>query len=51
MLPVEGKEYNIYSYASKNGLGCVLMQKGKAVACASQQFKPYEKNHHPHDLD
>jgi len=24
-LPVEGKEYTIYSDASKNGLGCVLM--------------------------
>ena len=25
MLPVEGKEYAIYTDASKNGLGCVLM--------------------------
>jgi len=25
MLPVEGQEYTIYSDASKNGLGCVLM--------------------------
>ena len=24
-LPMEGKEYTIYSDASKNGLGCVLM--------------------------
>ena len=24
ILPVEGKEYNIYSDASKNGLGCVM---------------------------
>ena len=31
-LPVEGEEYIIYSYASKNGLTCVLMQKDKVIA-------------------
>ena len=30
------KEYVIFSYASLNGLGCVLMQEGKAVAYASR---------------
>jgi len=28
----EGKEYTIYSDASKNGLGCVLMQDDKVIA-------------------
>ena len=51
MLPVEGKEYTIYSDASKNKLGCVLMQEDKVVAYASRQLKPYEKNYPTHDLE
>ena len=31
-----GKEYVIYSDASLNGLGCVLMQEGKVVAYSSR---------------
>ena len=50
-LPVEGKEYTIYSDALKNGLDCVLMQEDKGVAYASQQLKPYEKNYPTHDLE
>ena len=30
-LPVEGKEYIIYSDTSKNGLGCVLMKDDKPL--------------------
>ena len=37
-----GKEYTLYSDASKIGLGCVLMQNGKVVAYASKQLKPRE---------
>ena len=37
--PTYGKEYMIFSDASLNGLGCVLMKEGKAVAYASRQFK------------
>ena len=44
------KRYVIYSDASKKGLGCVLMQKGKVVAYASRQLKNYEKNYPTHDL-
>ena len=33
--PTSGKEYAMYSDASKIGLGCVLMQEGKVVAYAS----------------
>jgi len=51
MLPVESKEYTIYSDTSKSGLGCVLMQEGKVVAYASQQLKPYEKNYPTHGLE
>ncbi|XP_021728750.1 uncharacterized protein LOC110695833 [Chenopodium quinoa] len=34
-LPTEGIEFEIYSDASKNGLGCVVMQEGKVVAYES----------------
>ena len=37
--PESGKEFVIYSDASLNGLGCVLMQEGKVVAYASRQLK------------
>nr|GEY74195.1 putative reverse transcriptase domain-containing protein [Tanacetum cinerariifolium] len=47
---VEGG-YQIYSDASKKGLGCVLMQHGKVIAYASRQLKPYEENYSTHDLE
>ncbi|KAG8499075.1 hypothetical protein CXB51_005486 [Gossypium anomalum] len=46
-----GKEFLIYSDASLNGLGCVLMQEGKVLAYASRQLKPHEKNYSTHDLE
>ncbi|KAA3484197.1 DNA/RNA polymerases superfamily protein [Gossypium australe] len=46
-----GKEFVIYSNASLNGLGCVLMQEGKVIAYASRQLKPHEKNYPIHDLE
>ena len=49
--PIYGKEYVIFSDASFNGLGCVLMQEGKVVAYASRQLKPHEKNYPTHDLE
>ena len=50
-LSVEGKEYTLYSDASKNGLDCVLMQEDKLVAYAFRQFKPYEKNYPTYNLE
>ncbi|XP_057535266.1 uncharacterized protein LOC130813450 [Amaranthus tricolor] len=50
-LPNESGEYEVYTDASKNGLGCVLMKYGKVVACASRQLKPHEKNYPTHDLE
>ena len=41
----------IFSDASLNGLGYVLMQEGKVVAYASRQLKPHEKNYPTHDLE
>ena len=46
-----GKEYTLYSDASRIGLGCVLMQDGKVVAYASIQLKPHEQNYPTHDLE
>ncbi|KAA3461758.1 DNA/RNA polymerases superfamily protein [Gossypium australe] len=49
--PESGKEFIIYSDASLNGLGCVLMQEGKVIVYASRQLKPHEKNYPMHDLE
>ncbi|GJX47333.1 retrotransposon protein, putative, ty3-gypsy subclass [Tanacetum coccineum] len=50
-LPSGTGGYQIYSDASKKGLGCVLMQHGKVIAYASRQLKPYEVNYPTHDLE
>nr|XP_016442948.1 PREDICTED: uncharacterized protein LOC107768342 [Nicotiana tabacum] len=50
-LPIEGKEYVIYSDASHYGLGCILMQEGKVVAYASRKWKPHELNYPTRDLE
>jgi hypothetical protein len=42
---VEG--FEVFSDASKKGLGCVLMQKGKVIAYASRQLKTHEENTPP----
>ena len=49
--PTYGKEYVIFSDASLNGLGCVLMQDGEVVAYASRKLKPHEKNYPTHDFE
>ena len=49
--PTCGKEYVIFSDASLNGLGCVLMQEGKVATYASRQLKPHEKNYPTYDLE
>ena len=41
----------VYNDASRQGLGCVLMQHGRVVAYASRQLKPYERNYPTHDLE
>ncbi|XP_071739589.1 uncharacterized protein [Rutidosis leptorrhynchoides] len=50
-LPSGSGGFQIYSDASKHGLGCVLMQHGKVIAYASRQLKPYEVNYPTHDLE
>ena len=41
----------VYCDASRVGLGCVLIQKGKVIAYALRQLKPHEKNYPTHDLE
>ena len=50
-IPSSGGGFTIYSYDSREGLGCVLMQHGKLVAYASRQLKPYKQNYPTHDLE
>nr|GEY83926.1 retrotransposon protein, putative, Ty3-gypsy subclass [Tanacetum cinerariifolium] len=46
-LPSGSGGFQIYSDASKKGLGC----HGKVIAYASRQLKPYEVNYVTHDLE
>ncbi|KAK8931451.1 hypothetical protein KSP39_PZI016502 [Platanthera zijinensis] len=50
-LPSGPDGFQIYSDASGQGLGCVLMQHGKVVAYASRQLKVHERNYPVHDLE
>ncbi|GKC16909.1 putative reverse transcriptase domain-containing protein [Tanacetum coccineum] len=45
------EDFVVYYDASGLGLGCVLMQRGKVIACASRQLKIHEKNYTTHDLE
>ncbi|TYK13609.1 ty3-gypsy retrotransposon protein [Cucumis melo var. makuwa] len=47
----ESSFQEIYSDASKKGLGCVLMQQGKVVAYISRQLKSHEQNYPTYDLE
>ncbi|PRQ45918.1 putative nucleotidyltransferase, Ribonuclease H [Rosa chinensis] len=51
VLPDDSGEYVVYSDASRQGLGCVLMQHGNVIAYASRQLKPHELNYPTHDLE
>ncbi|KAK4391433.1 putative mitochondrial protein [Sesamum angolense] len=43
--------YVVYTDASRQGLGYVLMQHGKVMAYASRQLRPHEMNYPAHDLE
>ncbi|GJV55527.1 putative reverse transcriptase domain-containing protein [Tanacetum coccineum] len=38
-------------YYRRIGLGCMLMQRGRVIACVSRQLKSHEKNYTTHDLE
>ena len=42
IVPDRGKGYTVYCDASKDGLGCVLMQSGRVMAYGSRQLKNHK---------
>ncbi|KAL0410911.1 UNVERIFIED_CONTAM: Retrovirus-related Pol polyprotein from transposon [Sesamum latifolium] len=50
-LPSGSGGYVVYTDASKQGLGSVLMQNKKVIAYASRQLRPHESNYPTHDLE
>ncbi|GJX32990.1 putative reverse transcriptase domain-containing protein [Tanacetum coccineum] len=50
-LPDGPNDSVVYYDASKQGFGCVLMQRGKVIAYVSRQLKTHEKNYTTHDLE
>ncbi|GJU71281.1 putative reverse transcriptase domain-containing protein [Tanacetum coccineum] len=50
-LPDGVEDFVVYYDALNQGLGCVLMQRGKVIAYASRQLKIHEKNYTTHDLE
>ena len=46
-----GQGYTVYYDASKDELGCVLMQSGRVVAYGSRQLKTHEQNYPTHDME
>ena len=52
LLPLDfSKDFVIYCDASRQGLGCVLMQDRHVIAYASRQLRPHEDNYPTHDLE
>jgi hypothetical protein len=49
-LPQIGKPYEIYTDASNEGLGGVLMQERRVIAYISRKLKPHEENYATHYL-
>jgi hypothetical protein len=45
------KPFDVFCDASKNGLGCVLIQDGRVIAYASRQLRNHEVNYPTHDLE
>jgi ribonuclease HI len=51
VMPDLQKSFDIYCDASRQGLGCVLMQEGHVIAYASRQLRKHESNYPTHDLE
>jgi hypothetical protein len=50
-LPDIHQDFVIFCDASRQGLGCVLIQNEKVIAYASRLLKPHEQNYPTHDLE
>ena len=51
IVPEKGQRYTVHCDASKDGLGCVLMQSGMVVAYGSRQLKNHEQSYPTHDME
>jgi ribonuclease HI len=51
VMPDLQKSFDIYCDASRQGLGCVLMQEGHVIAYASRQLRKHELKYPTHDLE
>ncbi len=51
VLPEADQPYVVYTDASITGLGCVLTQHGKVIACACRDLRKHEGNYPTHDLE
>ena len=47
----QGQRYTVHCDASKDGLGCVLMQFRRVVTYGSRQLKNHEQNYPTHDME
>ena len=50
-LPNGNNSFSIHTNASREELGCVLMQNENVIAFVSRKLKPYEQNYPTHDLE
>ena len=50
IVPEREQRYTVYYDASKDELGCVLMQSGRVVAYGSRQLKNHEQSYPTHDM-
>ena len=50
IVPERGQRYTVYCDASKDVLGCVLMQFGKVLTYGSRQLKNHEQNYPTHNI-
>lgn len=51
VLPDVNKDFQVYCDASRQGLGCVLMQERHVVAYASRQLRMHDGNYPTHNLE
>ncbi|XP_071901792.1 uncharacterized protein [Coffea arabica] len=51
VLPNGVEGFAVYTDASREGLGCVLMQNRNVISFASRKLKPHEQNYPTHDLE
>ena len=51
IMPDTQKPFSVYCDASRQGLGCVLMQEGHVIVYASRQLRKHEENYPTHDLE